>query len=381
MQNVKMVASCLFGVEGILADELKRLGALNVNCDNGRVFFEGDENVLADANMWLRTAERVLIVVGEFNATSFEELFNKVNSLEWEKYLKCDSAFPVTGYSISSELHSIPDCQAIIKKAIVKRLQKIYNVSWFEESGAVFKIRFSIQKNNVTVMIDTSGEGLHKRGYRAKSLMAPIKETLAAAMCYVARIYPDTLMYDPFCGSGTVLIEAALMAKNIAPGLHRYFAAEKFNDELKSAFSLSRENALKQIRHNISFKAYGSDIDSEAVALTLENAKKAGVSDIVNAKVGKIEDFAANEERFLLVTNPPYGERLLDIENAEKIYSVMGKRFIKSPGKKYLIITPNDDFEKFFGRPADKKRKLYNGMLKCQLYMFFKNGFGKENDI
>ncbi len=373
MQIFKMVAPTIFGVEGILADELKRLGAENIKAENGRVFFEGDINMLAKANIWLRTAERVLIVVGRFHATKFEELFDNVYALNFEDYIGVRDAFPVTGYSISSALHSVPDCQAIIKKAIVKRLSKNFGVSWFEETGPLHKVRFSIQKNDVTVCIDTSGEGLHKRGYRANSLEAPIKETLAAAMCYTARIYPDTKLYDPFCGSGTILIEAALMAKNIAPGIRRFFAAERFSEDFAKAFSEERKSALDKIQKDVSFRAVGSDIDENAIKLTMDNAKKAGVSDIVSAKVCDVSNLSIADERMLLITNPPYGERLLDIKNAEKLYKIMGEKMPKGLGKKYFIISPNDDFEEFFGRVADKRRKLYNGMIKCQLYMYFKN--------
>ncbi|MBQ4155072.1 MAG: class I SAM-dependent RNA methyltransferase [Clostridia bacterium] len=377
MKVYKMVAPCMFGVEGILADELKRLGALNVKSENGRVFFEGDCNILAAANINLRTAERVILIVGMFKATTFEELFENTTHLPWEDFIGSKDAFPVTGYSISSQLHSVPDCQAIIKKAIVKRLSGKYSISWFEEIGPVHKIRFSIQKNNILVGIDTSGEGLHKRGYRANSLLAPIKETLAAAMCYTARIYPDTMLYDPFCGSGTILIESALMAKNIAPGIRRYFSAEKFSEEFKTAFAAKRKEAIDKIQQNVEFRAFGSDIDKAAVDLTLQNAKKAGVSDVISAKACDVKNFVLPEDRMLLITNPPYGERLLDIENAQKLYSVMGEKFERLQGKKYFIISPNDDFESFFGRPADKRRKLYNGMIKCQLYMYFKNEFRK----
>lgn len=372
MIKYKMCAPCLFGVEGILSEELKRLGAENIKCENGRVMFDGDMNILAAANIQLRTAERVLLVIGAFNAVSFEELFNNVNSLEWERFLSRTDAFPVVGYSIASALHSVPDCQSIIKKAIVKRLQKAYGISRFEETGALHKVRFSIHKNEVMVAIDTSGEGLHKRGYRSNSVIAPIKETLAAAMCYLARIYPDTQLYDPFCGSGTILIEAAMMAKNLAPGMHRFFAAERFNSEFKEAFAKCRTQALNSVKNNISFCAYGSDIDNEAVRLTLENAKKAGVSELVKAKTGDVSQLEFQSERLLLITNPPYGERLLDVKAAESLYKLMGKKMPKESGKKYFIISPHDEFEHFFGRSADKRRKLYNGMLKCQVFMYFK---------
>lgn len=375
MSKLLMLAPCMFGVEGILADELKRLDIKNVSPENGRVFFEGDENTLATANMFSRTAERVLIVADRFNAMSFEDLFQAVKKISWEDYIGKDDAFPVTGYSINSNLHSIPDCQAIIKKAIVERLKLCYKVDWFKETGPIHKIRFSIQKDNVVVAIDSSGEGLHKRGYRAHSLEAPIKETLAAAMCYQARIFPDTVLYDPFCGSGTILVEAALIAKNAAPGLKRNFAAERFGDTYKNAFANARTNALDSIKQNIEFRGIGTDIAKNAVDLTLENAKKAGVGELITASVKNISDFKIAEERALVITNPPYGERLLEIKEAEELYRIMGTVMPKERGKKYFVICPNDDFESRFGRPADKRRKLYNGMIKCQLYSYFKSDF------
>lgn len=373
MNNYRMLAPCMFGVEGILADELKRMNITSVTAENGRVFFEGDAMALASANINLRTAERVMLVVGEFYATSFEELFQNTKALPWEEFIGSADAFPVTGYSLDSKLHSLPDCQSIIKKAIVERLKKSYHVDWFKETGPVHKIRFSIQKDKVVLGIDTSGDGLHKRGYRAHSLEAPIKETLAAAMCYLARIFPDTKLYDPFCGSGTILVEAAMIAKNMAPGLKRNFAAERFSEEIKNAFAVKRAEALDGILKSVDFKAFGSDIDASAVALTLENAKKAGVGELVSATVKDINDFAMPNERSIVITNPPYGERLLDIQNAEKIYRIMGEKMPKEFGKKYFVICPNDDFEDRFGRPADKRRKLYNGMIKCQLYSYFKS--------
>ncbi len=373
MSKMLMVAPCMFGVEGILADELKRLDIKNVIAENGRVFFEGDENTLASANIFSRTAERVLIVAGRFNAISFEDLFQAVKKINWEDYIGRDDAFPVTGYSINSSLHSIPDCQSIIKKAIVERLKQCYKVDWFKETGPVHKIRFSIQKDNVVIAIDTSGEGLHKRGYRAHSLEAPIKETLAAAMCYQARIFPDTKIYDPFCGSGTILVESALIAKNIAPGLKRNFAAERFGDVYKKAFADQRTKALDSVLKSFDFKGFGTDIAKNAVELTLQNAKKAGVGELITASVRDISDFEITDERAIVITNPPYGERLLEIKEAEELYKVMGSVMPKQKGRKYFVICPNDDFESRFGRPADKRRKLYNGMIKCQLYSYFKS--------
>ena len=373
MEQINMIAPCLFGTESIAADEFKRMGFTDVVTENGRVKLSGDFNMLARANICSRFAERILINVGEFYASTFTELFDGVKGLRWEDYIGRDDAFPVNGWSIDSQLRSIPDCQSIIKKAIVDRLKLKYSVSRFAETGPEYKIRFSIHKNSVTMMIDTSGEGLHKRGYRRNSNAAPLKETLAASMCDLARIYPDTKLFDPFCGSGTLLIEAALMATKTAPGLRRYFAAERFGFIPERVWREERTRAQDLILHNIDFLAQGFDIDKNAVELTLENAKKAGVSKYVKAAVADIRDFTPPEERCLIITNPPYGERLLDVKAAEELYTVMGRRFEEGFGRKYYIISPHDEFEKHFGRTADKRRKLYNGMIKCQLYMYFKN--------
>ena len=373
MEKIKLAAPCLFGIESIAADEFRRMGFEDAVAENGRVRLSGSFNMLARANICSRFAERILINLGEFSAVTFTELFDGVRALPWENYIGRDDAFPVNGWSISSQLFSIPDCQSIIKKAIVERLKTKYHLSRFSETGAEYRVRFSIHKNNVTMMIDTSGEGLHKRGYRPNSNSAPIKETLAAAMCALARIYPDTQMYDPFCGSGTLLIESALMAANIAPGLRRFFAAERFGFIPESVWREERTRAQDLILHNVDFRAHGSDIDKAAAELTLENARRAGVLKYVSAKAGDIHNFSLPEERCLTVTNPPYGERLLDVKAAEELYAVMGNRFNPGYGRKYFIISPDDEFERFFGRTADKRRKLYNGMLKCQLYMYFKN--------
>lgn len=372
MDNIKMVAPCLFGTESIVADEFRRMGFEDVNAENGRVLISGGCNMLARANICSRFAERILISMGEFEALSFTDLFEGVKALPWENYINVKDAFPVNGWSINSQLFSIPDCQSIIKKAIVERLKSKYNISWFEETGTEYKIRFSIHKNLVTMMIDTSGEGLHKRGYRKNSNDAPLKETLAASICDLARIYPDTKLFDPMCGSGTILIEAALMATKTAPGLRRFFAAEKFASIPKTVWQEERMRAQDEIRHNIDFTAQGFDIDPNAVELTMQNAKKAGVEKYVKASVANLCDFSVPKERCLTITNPPYGERLLDVKKAEELYKIMGERFEKGDGRKYYVISPHDDFEKIFNRPADKRRKLYNGMIKCQLYMYFK---------
>lgn len=372
MDKFNLVAPCIFGVESVAADEFRRMGFEDVVTENGRVLLSGDSNMIARANICSRFAERILINMGEFEAQTFTELFDGVKNIAWENFIGRDDAFPVNGWSINSQLHSIPDCQSIIKKAIVERLKLKYNIMRFAETGTEYKIRFSIHKNIVTMMIDTSGDGLHKRGYRRNSNDAPIKETLAAAMCDLARIFSDTKFFDPFCGSGTLLIESALMAKNMAPGLMRYFAAERFSFLNEKIWRSERTRAQDLIRQNIEFEAQGFDIDPNCVELTLANAKKAGVEKYVKAAVGDIKDFKPLNDRCLTITNPPYGERLLDVKATEELYKIMGERFIRDNGQKYYVISPHDEFEKHFGATADKRRKLYNGMLKCQLFMYFK---------
>lgn len=372
MEKINLVAPCLFGVESVAADEFRRMGFEDVVTENGRVLLSGNSNMLARANICSRFAERILINVGEFSALTFTELFDGVKALPWENFIGRDDAFPVNGWSINSKLFSIPDCQSIIKKAIVERLKLKYKISYFAETGPEYKIRFSIMKDRVTMMIDTSGEGLHKRGYRRNSNDAPLKETLAAAMCDLARIYPDTKLFDPFCGSGTILIESALMAKNIAPGLRRFFAAERFDFLDSKIWQEERTRAQDLIRPTVDFEAQGFDIDKNAVELTLANAKKAGVEKYVKASIADVRDFIPPKERCLTITNPPYGERLLDVKAAEELYTVMGQRFIQGDGQKYFVISPHDMFEDFYGKKADKRRKLYNGMIKCQLFMYFK---------
>ncbi len=365
-------APCLMGVEGLAAEELREMGCEEVRAENGRALFSGDEAVLARANLNCRYAERVLILLGEFTALSFEELFQGVKALPWEDFLRREDAFPVTGSSLSSRLHSVPDCQSIVKKAVVERLKEKYRVSWFSETGPLHRIRFRILKDKVSVMLDTSGEGLHKRGYRRESTAAPIKETLAAALAKLARVRPDGNFIDPFCGSGTLLIEAALLATQTAPGLGRRFNAETWKDAGPKVWQAERERAASRIDRTGGFRASGYDIDPAAVALTLENARKAGVGELVRAEVREIGDFDGSDRYGCVVCNPPYGERLLDVRAAREIYKTLGRVFLPKPGWSYGVITPDEDFEDLFGRRADKRRKLYNGMIKCQFYQYFK---------
>ncbi len=372
MNSFTFSCPCLFGLESVLSGEIKRLGGQNIITTDGKVVFQGDAAMLVRANLWLRTAERVQILLGQFHAESFEELFQGVLSLPLEDFIGRTDAFPVKGWSLNSKLHSLPDCQAIIKKAVVERLRKHYHVSWFEETGPVHQIQFSIRKDEVSILLDTSGAGLHKRGYRANSNAAPIKETLAAGICDLAHVRSFSRVYDPFCGSGTLLIEAALKAFQIAPGIRRGFAADKWGLIPDSLWADERKAAHAAILRNAEFTACGYDIDPEAVRLSQENIRKAGVGSKIHVRQGDIRNFSIPEEHAITLCNPPYGERMLEIKDAEKLYTAMGKVFPQQEGRCYYIISPHENFEDFFGRPADKRRKLYNGMIKCQLFMYFK---------
>ena len=372
MDDFKLVCPCLLGVEGLVADELRRMEAKNVEPQNGRVIFDGSDEMLARANISSRYSERVLVQMGSFFARSFEELFQGVKALPWERWIGKKDAFPVKGSSLNSKLSSVPDCQSIIKKAIVERLKQKYHINWFEETENLYQIQFLIMKDKVSIMIDTSGAGLHKRGYRANSTEAPIKETLAAAMVNLARVRHDANFIDPFCGSGTILIEAAMYALNIAPGMQRHFTAENWNNIDKNVWQNEKNRAKELIITDAPFMAQGYDIDGAAVSLTMENARKAGVVSKIHAEKRSIEDFKSIGEYGCVICNPPYGERLLDIRQAEELYRIMGQVFERKHGWNYSIISPDDTFEECYGRKADKRRKLYNGMIKCQYYMYFK---------
>ncbi len=363
---------CLMGVEGLAARELRDLGCEAVEAENGRVLFQGDEALLARASLNCRTGERILFLLGEFEARTFEELFQGVKALPWENLLGKEDSFPVTGSSLSSALHSVPDCQSIVKKAVVERLKGKYGISWFPEEGPQHRVRFRILKDRVSVMVDASGEGLHKRGYRRESTGAPIKETLAAALAELMRVRPDGNFIDPFCGSGTLLIEAALLAKRIAPGIGRAFLSETWRDSDPKVWQAERERARSLENRAAGFQAHGFDVDPAAVDLTLRNAQKAGVGDCVEARVRDIREFSSLDRYGCVACNPPYGERLLDVREAQELSRVLGRVFQRRPGWSYGIITPLEEFEELFGRKADKRRKLYNGMIKCQFYQYFK---------
>jgi len=368
--NIRLCCPCHFGLESVLKYEIQKIGGTDLKVSDGKISFTGDENIVARANLCLSTAERVLIELIEFRATTFEELFQGVRAIELERYIGPEDAFPVKGYSLNSALHSVPDCQSIIKKAAVERLRSKYGIEWFDETAAPVQIKFSILKDVVSIYLDTSGIGLHKRGYRRNSNAAPIKETLAAGIIDLARVRPDSIVCDPFCGSGTLLIEAALKALRIAPGINRRFAAEKWNSFDKRIWQEERARAIDNVDRSASFRGIGFDIDDDAVALTLDNAHKAGIKSRLKIEQADITKFVQPDDS-IVICNPPYGERMLELREAEDIYRKMGRVLGKGGSKQSYIISPHEEFEKFFGTPAHKRRKLYNGMIKCQLYMYF----------
>ncbi|MBQ9947682.1 MAG: class I SAM-dependent RNA methyltransferase [Oscillospiraceae bacterium] len=370
MTEYRYMAPCHFGLEKTLSFEVKKIGGEDIAVSDGRVMFSGDASVCAKANIGLSTAERVGIVLGQFKAKTFDELFEGIKKLPLSEYFGRYDAFPNTGHSLNSVLKSIPACQKIIKKAMAVNLCKAYGLNSMPESGAVCQVRFSIMKDEVILTLDSSGTGLHKRGYRRDSNAAPIKETLAAGIIDIARVRENDIIRDPFCGSGTLLIEAALKALNIAPGLKRSFAAEKFGFIPETVWQEARAEASEKVKRDAQFRAYGFDVDGACVELTASNAKKAGVKVVCERR--DIKDFKAPESPLKIITNPPYGERMLEVSAARDIYRTMGEKLLPLDGDQLYIITPDEEFEDIFGQKADKNRKLYNGMMMCRLYSYFK---------
>lgn len=372
MQKYEFVATCLFGLEKLLGDEIIALGYERIETIDGRVTFRGDITAFARCNIWLRFAERLYLRMGSFEAKSFEELFVGTRCLPWENWIGRDDQFPVKGHSIKSTLTSIPDCQSIVKKAIVERMKSEYDVEWFVEDGVKYQIEFFILKDNVTLMIDLSGEPLHKRGYRPQAGIAPLRETLAAALAKYACLKEDILLWDPFCGSGTIPIEAAMIMTNTAPGafLGRRFAAEEFYDLPERIWTDARAEAA-DLKKNSVFEAYASDIDPLCVKITEENIRRAGMQTHIKAFVKDALEIENDGRRATLICNPPYGERMLTDSEAAELYSKMGKQFKKLEPWQIYIITSFESFERLYGRRADKVRKLYNGMIKCGYYEYF----------
>ena len=371
MKTFEIIATSAFGIESVTAREISELGYKDILTENGRVTFRGDFDDIARANVCLRTADRILIKLAQFKATTFEELFQGVYAVEWADILSPDAFIHVVGKSVKSTLFSVPDCQSITKKAIIEKLKLKFGKEIFPEDGAEYRISVSILKDIVTVTLDTSGVGLHKRGYRSLAGEAPLKETLACSLLLLSYWRGERLLVDPLCGSGTIPIEAAMIALDIAPGMNRGFAAERWQNFDYDAFERARDEAKQRVRTDLNLNIYGSDIDPKAIELAMRHAEEAGVDEYIRLKQMNVADLSSKEKYGFIVTNPPYGERLGESREEEELYRVMGKTFSALDTWSFYVITSNPYFEKNFGRKADKRRKLYNGKLECQYYQYF----------
>lgn len=371
MNNIKLIATATFGLEAIVKREVESLGFKDIEVENGKVIFSAKLEDIPKANLWLRTADRVLLLVGEFKALSFEELFENTKKLPWGDLISKDGEFTVTGKSIKSKLYSVPDCQSIVKKAIVEKMKEKYRTDWFSETGAKYTVQVALLKDIATLTIDTSGVGLHKRGYRKEAMEAPLKETLAAALVQLSFWSHDRVLLDPFCGSGTIPIEAAMIGRNIAPGLNRKFASEDWDIIPNDSWKKERIEAFKSIKHDRDLKIYASDMDKKAIDIAKDNAFKAGVDDSIDFKVRRFSTINIKNKFGVVITNPPYGERIGDKKEVEELYKDMGKEFKNLRTWSKYIITSDENFEKLYGKKASKKRKLYNGRIKVDYYQYF----------
>jgi putative N6-adenine-specific DNA methylase len=367
---ITLIATAAFGLEAVVSRELERLGYADRTVEDGRVTFQGDESGICRTNLWLRSADRVLVRLGEFEARDFGELFDRTRDLPWSDWLPVDAAFPVRAKSVRSRLHSVPDVQSLVKKAIVESLKRQHRREWFEETGATFGVEASILKDRVTVTIDTSGPGLHKRGYRTLVGPAPLKETLAAALIQLSYWNPDRPRVDPQCGSGTIVIEAALMARNRAPGLERSFAAEHWPRISPLLWSNAREEARAAIASAESASIIGTDADDDALRMARYHARAAGVESSVHFQRKTLAEFSTSRQYGCVITNPPYGERSGERHEAEALYREMGRVLGGLDTWSIYVLTAHERFEQFFGRQAGRRRKLYNGRIPCTYYQF-----------
>lgn len=370
-QHVTLIATAAMGLESVVAREVKSLG-YETTVENGKVIYEAPISAIPRSNLWLRVADRVKLVVGTFKATSFDELFESTKALPWEQFISEDGKFPVSGKSHKSKLYSVPDCQAIVKKAVAERLKLKYGVaSKMPENGALYKIEVALHKDIATLTIDTSGEGLHKRGYRVGQGEAPLKETLAAALIMLTNWRPDETFIDPFCGSGTIPIEAALIGQNIAPGFNRNFASEQWSFIPDQVWEQAFIEAEDQANYNQQLHILGSDINHQMIDIAKNNSMEAGLTDLIQWKQMQVKDLRIQQEYGYLVGNPPYGQRLNNKEIVKSMYKDLGKIMNEHPGWSVYILTAFKDFEKYFGRRATKKRKLFNGFIRTDYYQYF----------
>ncbi|KML45711.1 THUMP domain-containing class I SAM-dependent RNA methyltransferase [Cytobacillus firmus] len=371
MSKYDLIATTAMGLEALAAKEVRDLG-YECEVENGRITFKGDEAAIVRSNLWLRTADRVRIKVGEFKATSFDELFEKTKALPWERYMPENAEFPVSGKSVKSKLFSVSDCQAIVKKAIVERMRTKYNkTGWLEENGPLFKIEVALHKDVALLTIDASGSGLHKRGYRAGQGEAPLKETLAAALVMLTNWNPEKPFADPFCGSGTIPIEAALIGQNIAPGFNREFISEGWSWIPEKVWENARNEAEDLANYDQPLDITGADIDHRMVKIAEENAFEAGLGDLINFKQMQVRDFTTAKEYGVIVGNPPYGERLGEKAAVQRMYAEMGSAFAPLDTWSIYILTSDEEFETHYGRKATKKRKLFNGFIRTDYYQYW----------
>ncbi len=371
MSQLELLATATFGLESLVADELRKLGYGDTRVENGKVAFAGDELAICRTNLWLRTAARVRVKVGEFTATTFDELFEKTKALPWARFLPKNCEFPVEGRSVQSTLFSVSDCQAIVKKAVVESLKREYKLEWFPEDGPLMKIEVALLKDVVTLSIDTSGAGLHQRGYRALATGAPLKETLAAALVMLARYYPDIAFIDPFCGSGTIPIEAALMAHNMAPGRKRNFASEKWPWISPAFWNQAREEVEDRLKPEKPDYLIGTDIDEGALKIARHNAEAAGVTDSIHFQRLEVKDLTTSKKYGKVVTNPPYGERFGEEDEVKQLYRELAQVRKSLDTWSFYVLTSYPHLEKVFGGKATKRRKLYNGNIETQYYQYF----------
>ncbi len=369
--KLELIATATFGLEAVVKREIQALGYRIIKSEDGKITYMGDERAIVRSNLWLRSADRVLLKMAEFKALEFEELFQQTRGLPWEELIPMDGKFTVTGTSVKSKLHSVPACQSIVKKAVVERLREYYCVEHFEETGAAYTIKVTLLKDNVTLTVDTSGPGLHKRGYRVCDVAAPIKETLAAAMVQLSFWRAGRLLIDPCCGSGTIPIEAAMIGRNIAPGLNRSFAAEGWEMIPPELWKEERRKAFEAVDYEADLRIFAFDVDPRAIAAAQENAIEAGVDDCIVFKRMNMARLEAREPGGIIITNPPYGERIGEARQIENIYQKYRSFFSENPTWSLFLITTDKELEaKAMGRPADRRRKLYNGRLEVCYYQF-----------
>lgn len=367
----ELIATSTFGLESVVAAEITKLGYDRIKVETGKVTFRAGALGICRSNLWLRVADRVRLKVGEFQAETFDDLFEQTKALPWENFLTVDACFPVDGKSIKSKLFSVSDCQAIVKKAIVERIKQKYQVQWFKEDGPRFPVEVALLNNIATLTIDTSGAGLHKRGYRDLASAAPLKETLAAALISLSKWQPDIPLIDPFCGSGTIVLEAAMQGLNIAPGLKREFVAEKWPFLSGELWQLGREEALDLACPARALEIIGTDVDPKAVQLARHHAQAAGVATGVHFQAQPFASLSTRKKYGKIICNPPYGERMGEKKQVEALYREMGQVLAKLGTWSYYVITSHPEFEHLFGQRASKKRKLYNGDIKVDYYQFF----------